>query len=268
MKTICNARRLVWLAIGLISWSRVWADPVPTLRKWTVDGVVRQALIYAPAEAKTTATPVVFAFHGHGGTMNQAALKFDIHTHWPAAIVAYLQGLPGPGHLVDPVGQRSGWQIAVGDQGDRDLKFFDAAWATLHQEYRIDDKRVYATGHSNGGYFTYLLWAARGDRFAAVAPVAATAGRLMVDLKPKPVLHIAGQNDPLVKFAWQQTTMDRLRKRNGCGEGQPWGDNPWCTLYPGNNGTPVVTCIHPGKHEFPAAAAELIVRFFKEHAQL
>ena len=67
MKTIRNALRLVLLAIGLISCSRVWADPVPTLRKWTVDGVVRQALIYAPAEATTTATPVVFAFHGIGG---------------------------------------------------------------------------------------------------------------------------------------------------------------------------------------------------------
>src|SRR5262249_30641551 len=34
----------------------------------TVDGVSRVALVYAPASAKTERTPVVFGFHGHGGT--------------------------------------------------------------------------------------------------------------------------------------------------------------------------------------------------------
>ena len=32
----------------------------------TVDGVVREALVYAPSTGKTEATPVVFVFHGHG----------------------------------------------------------------------------------------------------------------------------------------------------------------------------------------------------------
>ena len=27
----------------------------------------------------------------------------------------------------------------------------------------------------------------------------------MKDIKPKPVLHMAGENDPLVRFAWQTT---------------------------------------------------------------
>jgi polyhydroxybutyrate depolymerase len=69
------------------------------------------------------------------------------------------------------------WQKTFGDQNDRDLKFFDAVLATLKKDCRIDEKRVYATGHSNGGAFTYLLWAARGDVFAAVAPCAAAAKR-------------------------------------------------------------------------------------------
>ncbi len=89
---------------------------------------------------------------------------------------------------------------------------------------------MYATGHSNGGAFTYLLWAARGDVFAAVAPCAAAADReFMQHLKPKPVLHVAGENDPLVRFEWQKRTMDELRKLNGCGEGKPWGEHCTCT---------------------------------------
>jgi len=56
----------------------------------------------------------------------------------------------------------------------------------------VDQNRVYATGYSNGGAFTYLLWAARGDRFAAFAPSAAVVGRPIARPKPKPVMHLAG----------------------------------------------------------------------------
>jgi polyhydroxybutyrate depolymerase len=47
--------------------------------------------------------------------------------------------------------------------------------------------------------------------------------------------------------------------------GKEWA--PQCTLYPSKNGTPVVTLIHPGAHNFPAEAPELFVKFFKEHAK-
>jgi polyhydroxybutyrate depolymerase len=234
-------------------------------REWKVDGVRREALVYAAPAAKTAATPVVFAFHGHGGTMNHAARISAYHTHWPQAVVVYMQGLNTPGALTDPEGKRAGWQRTVGDQNDRDLKFFDAVLATLKKDYRLDAKRIYAAGHSNGGAFAYLLWAARGEVSAAVAPSGAAAPRLLKDLKPKPVLHVAGETDPLVRFQWQKLTIDAIRKLNGCGEGKRWGEH--CTLYPSKAGTPVVTYIHPGGHQFPADAPAIIVRFFKGHAK-
>ena len=49
--------------------------------------------------------------------------------------------------------------------------------ARLKTDYKVDDKRIYSTGHSNGGGFTYLLWAARGDVFAAFAPSAGGRAR-------------------------------------------------------------------------------------------
>jgi polyhydroxybutyrate depolymerase len=235
-------------------------------RQWTVDGVAREALIHLPPEARTNATPLVFAFHGHGGSMHNAAWTFGYHARWPEAIVVYMQGLNTPGRLTDPEGKRPGWQQAEGDQGDRDLKFFDAVLASLEQDYRVDAKRIYASGHSNGGAFTYLLWAARGDCFAAFAPSAAVNARALPRLKPKPVLHVAGENDALVKFAWQQRMISALRKLNQCGDGQPWEVDKNCTLYPSKVGAPVVTSIHPGTHQFPAAAPAVIVEFFKQHS--
>jgi len=250
------------LAFLCSAWNAARAEGNLARLEWKVDGVTREALVYVPPAAKTVPCPVVFAFHGHGGTMKHAAAKFAYHKHWPEAIAVYMQGLKTPGALTDPEGKRPGWQKAAGDQNDRDLKFFDAVLETLKRDYRVDEKRVYATGHSNGGGFTYLLWSARGDVFAALAPCAAVAKRGM-DLKPKPVLHMAGEKDPLVRFEWQKLTMDKLRKLNGCDKGKPWGER--CTLYPSKTGTPMVTYIHPGGHELPNDVPPIIVKFFKEH---
>jgi polyhydroxybutyrate depolymerase len=185
------------------------------------------------------------------------------HELWPAAIVVYPQGLNTPGRLTDPEGKKAGWQHGLAAQGDRDLKFFDAMLASLRRDYRVDDKRIYATGHSNGGGFTYLLWAARGDQFAAFAPSAAAGEQHLAQLKPKPVLHVAGENDPLVKFEWQQRMIEALKKLNQCGPGQPWEKGH--TLYPSKLGTPVVTVIHPGTHQYLREAPALIVKFFQQH---
>jgi polyhydroxybutyrate depolymerase len=228
---------------------------------WTVDGTEREALVYLPK--KTQDAPVVFGFHGHGGSSANAARSFAFQRHWPEAVIVYMQGLPTPGRLTDPEGKRNGWQHDAGDQNDRDLKFFDAVFATLKEKHRIDPSRVYATGHSNGGGFTYLLWAQRPEVFAAVAPSAA-ASRAVRQLKPKPAMHIAGKNDELVLFSWQQGAMDAVRKINGCGDsGEAWAKD--CTLYPSQSGTPFIAFIHKGTHKYPVEAPPLIVRFFKEH---
>ena len=258
----------------------------PALMEWTVEGVKREALVYVPPTAKTAPVPVVFSFHGHGGTMKQVSSGNTYHRLWPEAIAVYMQGLNTTGRMVDPEGLKPGWQAFAGDQNDRDLKFFDAVLATLKKDYKVDEKRIYSTGHSNGGGFTYLLWSERGDVFAAVAPsaaaslnagtlnripaqfaeLAATVNKNAKELKPKPVMHIAGEKDGLVKFEWQKQTIDMLLKLNGCGEGKPWGGN--CTIYPSKTGTPVITYIHPGGHSVPGDAQTLIVKFFKEHAKL
>jgi polyhydroxybutyrate depolymerase len=206
---------------------------------------------------------VVFVFHGHGGNMRQAARSFALDREWPGAISVYMQGLPTPGGLTDPDGRLPGWQGLKGSQGDRDLKFFDAVLARLKKEFKVDERRIYATGHSNGGAFTYLLWAERGEVFAAVAPSAAALA-VVRKLKPKPAMLLAGENDRLVKFQWQRTMMNAVRRVNGCApEGKPWDVH--CTLYPSASGTPVVTFIHGGGHEFNRAAPRLIAKFFQEN---
>lgn len=235
-------------------------------REWSVDGVRRQALIHIPAGRSKTPAPVVFVFHGHGGSMAHASRAMGLHALWPEAIIVYPQGLPTSG-MTDPEGKLPGWQKSPGDYADRDLKFFDAMLASLEKDHSVDRARVYSTGHSNGGQFTYLLWATRGDRLAAVAPSAAAPGLAWVrQLKPKPALHVAGTQDELVKFSWQERSMEFVRRLNGvAATGEPWAKSGPITgtLYASKTGTPFVSLIYPGNHRYPAEAPALIVRFFQ-----
>jgi polyhydroxybutyrate depolymerase len=255
----------------------LWLTPAQDLtsRTWDVEGVKREALVYAPAKKVEGKLPLVFDFHGHGGTAKHAARTHHIHETWPEAVVVYMQGLNTPGKLTDPDGKKPGWQSGPGDQKDRDLNFFDAVLASMKKDYAIDEKRIYATGHSNGGGFTYLLWAKRGDTFAAFAPVAAAAGPYFVDAKPKPLFHAASEKDPLVTFTMQQRTLDRVKKLNGCDDqGEDWAkgatgakEAKGCLRYASKKGTPVVIYLHDEGHKYPEAAPALIVKFFQEQSK-
>lgn len=233
----------------------------PQVMTWRIGDTVRQALVYIPASAKTKPAPLIFNFHGHGGTM-QRAYSQGFQKLWPEAIVVCPQGLKTPGSLTDPNGERSGWQSKNASMGDRDLKFFDTMLSSLRNEYKVDNKRIYSTGHSNGGGFTYLLWAVRGDVFAAVAPSSAIAGAYTSLLKPKPAMHIMGEKDPLVKPEWQRLTINAIHKLNQCAkEGEEIGK--YTTFYKSKTGNPVVTFIHPGGHVYSPEAAVAVVNFFK-----
>jgi len=233
-----------------------------SIRKWQVSDIQREAMVYVPASAKSKPSPIIFVFHGHGGNMKSMFQDHQFDKLWPEAIIVVPQGLKTPGQMVDRAGKFSGWQQGPGDMDDRDIRFFDEILQTLRNEYQIDNKRIYATGHSNGGSFTYLLWAMRGDVFAAMAPSAAVAFRFNDLLKPKPVIPIMGAADPLVKPAWQQMQINKLLKLDGCNaDGQVYENS--ATIYSSAKGDPVVIYKHAGGHTYPRDADAVVIKFFK-----
>lgn len=258
----------VWAVLAIAGLSARASEPV--LRTWTVAGVAREALVALPS-AGTQPAPTVFVFHGHGGSMRNVARSFALHTLWPEALVVYPQGLATPGKLTDPEGRRSGWQHNAGDQGDRDLAFVDTLVRSFRAEGLADPRRLYATGHSNGGAFTYLLWSTRANTFAAFAPSAAAFGLPQASTAfrtPRPLLHFASRNDPLVRFVWQERTLEGARQANQCeSTAEPWlAEAAHATRYPSPVGAPVIVWVGSEGHSLPRAAPALMVRFFREQA--
>lgn len=227
-----------------------------------VDGIRREALVYANSKpAPKEGAPLVFGFHGHGGNMRNAARSFEMHRHWPEAVVVYMQGIPTRGRT-DPDGTKNGWQQNPIDYGGRDLKFFDAMLARLKADHKIDPSRVFSMGHSNGGRFTYVLWAMRPQVFAAFGPSASPGTGLVFRMDPKPAFVIAGEKDQIVSFDSQKRTIDALKSKLECPP-EPTSKQGLLSIFKGKGGIELATYIYPGTHTYAKEANALMVEFFK-----
>ncbi len=246
--------------------------PAATVRaeevmEWTIDGVVRKAIVIPGNDPDDRGMPLILAFHGHGETMESMAQR-GFQKEWPEAMVVCPQGLP-TASPIDREGKESGWQRIGRQNNDRDLKLVDKMLATLSQKHKIDDQRVFAVGYTNGGVFNYLLWVNRGKKFAALGSVAAAMSALnrADDLNPLPVIHVAGEQDSVIPFENQKNGLARIRGVNGASKaGKPWKKSGSLvgTFHSSSRKAPVVSVVHPGGHEYPPEATELIIQFFKE----
>ena len=203
----------------------------------------RYEKLYQPQQKSRKAVPLVFVFHGRGGSMHGAAKNMAIHNYWPEAMVVYPHGM----WCDEGLREGLGWVI---NEQSRDLEMFDALLSHFLREYNIDRSRIYATGHSNGGAFVHALWRWRGDTFAAVAPSASTSSKLgesRYNRTPKPVLIIGGEADEIVKIAGIRREIALVKQIN--------------------NSRDVETFIHKEGHKFHPQAAAEIVQFFKKYTK-
>src|SRR5438132_516047 len=228
-------------------------------RTVVVDGVTRTFYVDPGKDAATTPSPLVFVFHWYTGTWAQAA-GFGIAKAWPEATVVYPQGVKYFGNY--------GWQDLLREFDDQDVRFVDAILADLTTAYRVDPRRVYATGISNGGSFTWVLLAARPERFAAFASVVSPDfGDLQWAGVPRPALYMNGDRDPAGNpLDYAEWTRDRLLRLDGCGaDSVEW--MPGVLLsQPCASGQPVLYSRFHGGHEWPKTATPAIVSFFQGQA--
>jgi len=225
----------------------------------TVDGVDRVAYVFAPSKKSDSSPPVLFMFHGHGGSAQHCMEHFKMQERWPEAVVVYGDGLK----ITTAGGDGQGWQVDPNEQ-NRDVKFFDALLPKVLAGYNGDPKKVFAWGFSNGGMFVYTLWTMRADRFAAFC----TSGSCFAtdDIKlstPKPAFVTISGNDPIVPPEYQEQALEQVEKEDASVKnGTDYGAAG--TYYKGTQ--PVVVWRYKGGHEFPFEGFPKLIEFFRNIA--
>ena len=180
--------------------------PGDHIRTLKVDGRDRSYLVHIPKKYdEKTPTPVVLALHGAAmnGPMMAVFCGLNKKADEAGFIAVYPSGT-GMGIFLT-------WN-AGGHRGQRSCRrrcLYSSILDDLGSVVKVDPKRVYATGMSNGGMMCYRLAAELSDRIAAVAPVAGTMAIEKADPKrPVPMIHFHGTADTFVPF-------------NGPGKGTP-----------------------------------------------
>ena len=164
----------------------------------------RRFIVHMPPQVREgRPLPVVLTFHGGGGTARGTQEYFgtDPVADREGFIVVYPEGtgvLPRRLHTWN-AGTCCGY---ARDHHVDDVGFVRALLDDLARRTPIDQRRIYATGLSNGGMMSYRLAAELGDRIAAIAPI---AGGMVVDSirspRPVPIMHIHSVDDPRALYA-------------------------------------------------------------------
>jgi polyhydroxybutyrate depolymerase len=216
---------LVIAALALFAPSAV-AAPGGTVSRGSVqdEGVTRTYRVFVPTRLQQPA-PIVLVFHGGFGTGAGAArlTGFDAVAEKRGFIAVYPDGIGRTWN--------AGLCCGAADRLDLDdAGFVSRLLDKLRRQYSIDKRRVFATGISNGGLFSYVLACRLSGRIAAAAPVAATLDSDCSPSKPVSILHVHGLDDENIPFAggsgprgavsvdWPpaRAGIDRWRTLDGC----------------------------------------------------
>ncbi len=168
------------------------------------------------AAADERRVPLVLVLHGAGGSgtayLDNAGWAAKAEAEGFLAIAP--DGLPGradepPSFWLNPRLWNSGQFLAINPCARiDDIAFFRALLDDVGRRWKIDGRRVFVTGHSNGAGMTFRLGAEMSERFAALAPVASHCW--ITDPKPSralPTLFIIGTEDKLVPLHGGESTL-------------------------------------------------------------
>jgi polyhydroxybutyrate depolymerase len=172
------------------------------LESLTVDGLVRDALVYVPASRPANApAPLVVFLHGGGVDMLYAIRGFGIREE--AERAGFIALFPnGTASAMGCCRFDNGITPWGDKQPPDDVRFIGQLLDLVVSKYPIDPDRIYSTGISNGAAMSYRLACELSDRFAGVAAVASPYDFSGCTISyPLSVLAIHGTADPTYPYA-------------------------------------------------------------------
>ncbi|MDT0595238.1 alpha/beta hydrolase-fold protein [Glaciecola petra] len=159
-----------------------------------VNGITREYIIYVPENyTRNTSQPLLMSFHGLTGNMelNYGNTKFNEQAESNNFIA------------VHPNGLSNRWTLTADNNADVD--FIQALLDEVEKDFNIDSNRIYSTGMSMGGFFSFHLACKLSDRIAAIASVTGSMYQHAINdcspSKPMPILQIHGTEDDIVDYS-------------------------------------------------------------------
>lgn len=198
-------------------------DPVPF-------GDARPVELYVPSTyTDDRPAPLLVLLHGYGasGRLQDAYLGLRAQAEARGYLYAAPDGTP------DASGKRfwnAGACCDFGNVGTDDVGYLTGLVAAIGKRYRVDPKRVFLIGHSNGGFMSYRLACDAADTFAGIVSIAGTTWTDTSRCAPRSavsILHVHGTADDTIRYeggtfsgfayASADATTKRWATLDGCG---------------------------------------------------
>lgn len=180
------------------------------------DGVESKYVVFVPPTySGDKPAPLVLFLHGAGSTGTDGKKQVS-------GISAAIRRDPKafPAIVVFPQSQKRTWR-ADSEDGKRAL----AILAEVEKKYKVDEKRVYLTGLSMGGFGTWSLATAYPDKWAAIVPICGGGNpKAAGKIKDLPCWCFHGDADPTVKVELSRNMIKAMKDAGG---------EPKYTEYPG-----------------------------------
>lgn len=170
----------------------------------------------------TVARPLLVMLHGYmsSGIVEETYLKLA----GTASARGYLYATPDGTFDAGGLRHWNAWPDGDEKGAADDVAYLTKLIEDVRQAYNVDPKRIYITGHSNGGAMTFRMACELASELAAAAPF---AGYMPKNSGCKPaqplhVLEVHGDLDPAVPYAESvdslgaKGALDLWAKHDGC----------------------------------------------------
>lgn len=172
-------------------------------------------------------TPLVLLLHGYGATgflQNAVYGDFAGFADRTGILFAWPEGTQEAG------GGKHFWNATdaccdFAKSGVDDVAWLDAVIDDMSAHFNVDPKRIYLTGHSNGGYMSHRMACDRAGRIAAIVALAGDNWKDLARCQPSApvaILQVHGDADDAVKYeggALYPSARESVLgwvKKNGC----------------------------------------------------
>jgi polyhydroxybutyrate depolymerase len=171
-----------------------------------IDGRERTWLLNLPPNYNdTNSFPLVIALHGTGGQATQCENDYRLtqKANETGYVIVYPEGVRSDGILGIRTWNAGNCCDFAQRYNINDVQFISTLIDRLISQYKIDPKKVYVTGISNGAMLAYRLACEIPEKIAAIAPVSGTliTAQPCQPSRPMPILHIHSALDTKVPYA-------------------------------------------------------------------